>query len=139
VLQLTLVLPATYVMCYFCDWWLLLLLLQAVGDLPEDLEQLQLTRLAPNSIQQALQCTSVQQSQLQQQNDNTAASADGADVAEALGGLRCADDVAGSSSGQQQMQAQLPCLLVAAVEGDDASGVQLVSDRQTLACADACI
>jgi hypothetical protein len=98
------------------------------------LEQLQLTRLNASSIQQALQCTSIQP-QLQQQNANTAATATAADdadsVAEALDGLRCGDNATGGSSGQQQMQEEMPCLLVAAVEGDDASGVQLVSKCQT--------
>jgi hypothetical protein len=113
----------------------LLLLLQAVGDLPEDLEQLQLTQLDASSIQQALQCTSLQQphqqQQQQQQQQSTDASAvanDAETVAAALGGLSCTDDPAASSNGQQQQQQQqLPCLLVAEVEGDESSAVQLVS------------
>jgi hypothetical protein len=102
-------------------------LTQAVGDLPVDLEQLQLTRLAPSSIQQALQCTSIQQLQ---QNGNAES------LAGALENLSCGgdDEAAGSSSNQQEQQQQerLPCLQVAAVEGDDASGVQLVRGLQLL-------
>jgi hypothetical protein len=111
----------------FADVMLLsCVLCQAVGDSPDDLNQLQLTTLDTSSIQQAMQCISLQQQQQQQLDGEQPAAAAAEDLSAALGNLSCAGDEE-EAAGSSKQQRRLPCLQVAAVEGDEASGVQLVS------------